>query len=541
MELPAPMEDQVDRSSNEEQPVQRPIEYLYITFSTDITSSRSLADHAQSPQATAGEEATVGPSNGPSLSQFENPLCWTHRRKTFVTWLSCLSTFVTTYTPGAYAAGLPQYRSQWGISTIAVYGGITVFTVCFAVAPMFLASFSELVGRRPLFLAAGVVYVISQLGSGLSTSFAGLLVTRATAGISCSVFSTVVGGVISDIYAADDRNTAMAIFTGAALCGTGIGPMISGIITQHLKWQWIFHVQTITCGIVVVALFIFFPETRGSVLLSRKADALNKWYEFSESTGSDDSTPSTVAETETQPRRRIRWIVKANEERATLGIMMKTSLLRPIKLLLTESVVFWFSLWMSFAWSILYLTFEAVPLIFTRVYGFSPQANGFCFIAVSIASILGTVAALIQERVSRRLSIYGQPEARLVFACVQSLLLPIGLFWLGTTARINIPWIVPVLSICGLTLGIFSIYLAVFNYLADTYHSYASSAIAAQSFTRNIFAACLPLAVEPMLDSLGLVGMGCLLGAVGLALSAVPWVLVLWGPRIRKRSKLLNE
>lgn len=30
-------------------------------------------------------------------------------------------------------------------------------------------------------------------------------------------------------------------------------------------------------------------------------------------------------------------------------------------------------------------------------------------------------------------------------------------------------------------MGIFSVYLAVFNYLADTYHRYASSAIAAQS------------------------------------------------------------
>ena len=33
-------------------------------------------------------------------------------------------------------------------------------------------------------------------------------------------------------------------------------------------------------------------------------------------------------------------------------------------------------------------------------------------------------------------------------------------------------------------MGIFSIYLAVFNYLADTYHRYASSALAAQSFCK---------------------------------------------------------
>lgn len=43
--------------------------------------------------------------------------------------------------------------------------------------------------------------------------------------------------------------------------------------------------------------------------------------------------------------------------------------------------------------------------------------------------------------------------------------------------------------------GIFSIYLAVFNYLADSYHRYASSALAAQSFSRNMLAGAFPLYV----------------------------------------------
>lgn len=36
------------------------------------------------------------------------------------------------------------------------------------------------------------------------------------------------------------------------------------------------------------------------------------------------------------------------------------------------------------------------------------------------------------------------------------------------------------------TIGIFSVYLAVFSYLADTYHRYASSALAAQSFCKYL-------------------------------------------------------
>ncbi|KAI2618925.1 MFS general substrate transporter [Hypoxylon sp. NC1633] len=485
-----------------------PVHYEYLTYATDLSAWHSL----------------------PPLSQFDDPQGWPPGRKVFVTWLSCSATFITTYTPGAYAAGRPQYKTAFGLTDQAVYAGITLFTLLFAIAPMFLASFSELMGRRPLFLSAGAVYVVSQIGSGTTASFAGLLATRALAGISCSVFSTVVGGVLSDIYVAKDRNTAMAIFSGAALLGTGFGPLISGVITEHISWRWIYYVQTISCGLVVLALFAFFPETRGSVLLSRKAKALNAWRE------SVGDAPLLG---------QLRWKVREDEHRKTAWLVIKTSLVRPIHLLFTESVVFWFSLWMSFAWSILYLTFELVPLIFERVYNFSPQSSGFVFAATAVASIVGTGTAILQERIvtsptSRfsKLAVKGQPEARLVFACVQSLLLPAGLFWLGATATPSVPFIVPAISIASITLGIFSVYLAVFNYLADSYHSYASSAIAAQSFARNVFAAFLPLAAEPMLESrLGIVGTGSLLGGIGLLLSAVPWVLVLWGPRIRKRSR----
>ena len=518
-----------------------PIIYHDLTFATTVT-----------PPANSTE--LVVPPLCPSLSGYQDPFKWTRTRKIFVTWLSCLSTVVTTYTPGAYTAGLTQYKAEWGITTMAVYAGITTFTVCFAVAPMILAPFSETYGRRPVFLTAGLVYVLSQLGSAVTRSFGGMLVTRALAGISCSVFSTIVGGVLSDIYTVKERNTAMAIFSGAALSGSGIGPAVSGVMAQHLSWRWIFYLQTITCGLVVAALFFFFPETRGGVLLSRKARILNVWNESLEKFGycsmetdNTDTTQITHEKEANTPRdlSRLRWKVKADEERASLAVLIKTSLLRPIQLLFTESVVFWFSLWMAFAWSILYLTFEVLPLMFGRAYDFSSQANGLVFLSISLASIIATVVAIWQDRAlitstSRLSSLIprDQPEGRLFFACGQSLLLPIGLFWLGATANHAIPWIVPVLACSCLTLGIFSVYLAVFNYLADTYHTYAISAIAAQSFTRNLFAACLPLATEPMFDALGFVGVGCLLGGVGLALSAVPWVLMFWGPQIRKRSRI---
>ena len=83
-----------------------------------------------------------------------------------------------------------------------------------------------------------------------------------------------------------------------------------------------------------------------------------------------------------------------------------------------------------------------------------------------------------------------------------------------------------------------------FNYLADSYTIYSSSALAAQSFMRNVFGAGFPLFSIQMNNKLGfdwsmsLLGIAILSllsdsGFIGLALSVTPYVLMFYGPQIR--------
>jgi hypothetical protein len=245
--------------------------------------------------------------------------------------------------------------------------------------------------------------------------------------------------------------------------------------------------QAITCGAMVAIITIVFKETRGSVILSRKAYALNKYYEARETVGyygfnmPNSSIPGTITS------QRIRWKVKEDEERSSLSKMIGISLYRPFHLLLTEPVVFWFSLWVSFSWAVLYLTLAAIPLVFQRNHGFSLQQANSVFGAMCLGAIFATVLSIYQEKIAKK---YGKlantPEGRLYFACIESACMPIGLFMFGWTSSPKIHWIVPTIAIFIATIGIFAIYLSVFNYLADTYHRYASSALAAQSFCRNM-------------------------------------------------------
>ncbi|KAI1314001.1 major facilitator superfamily domain-containing protein [Xylaria venustula] len=564
------------------------IEYMYLTFDTVLPA----------PNIPMGTAETAIPEL-PVLSRYIDPLRWPTARKNVMLAVACLGTLATAYAAGAYSPPLDLIAAELRTTREVALLGVTTFCLGFAYAPMVLAPFSEINGRYPIFAIAGVVFTVLQAVCGVVSNVPGMLLARLFTGVGGSVFSTMVGGVISDLYDKEARNTPMAIFSMSVLIGTGLGPLISSIIVEQTEgkgdaWKWVFWHQVVLDFVVGLAVVVLFKESRGSVVLSRKAKALNKWYEELEEKGfigvwvQDSVSPvfrpgqceklplgsirTTTATTEGPKLQRIRWTTIEDEARGTITQMVSTSLTRPFHLLFTEPIVFFFSLWVSFAWAVLYLTFGSIPLVFRRQYNFSTQQSGYIFIAMIIGSIIATVFGILQadllkhphwkgtsssssssssdsdveviEPSSHGLWVFirrrfpaESPESRLYFTCFTAVFLPFGLFLFGFSAHPSIHWIVPTIGIGFATAGIYYVYLAAFNYLADIYQAYASSAIAAQSFCRNILGGVFPLITTPLFTNLGDDGAGGLLGAIAILLTFVPWALVLFGDKIRSKSK----
>ncbi|KAL8774329.1 MAG: hypothetical protein Q9209_001080 [Squamulea sp. 1 TL-2023] len=349
---------------------QEPITYHYLTFETTLPKPSQLS--------SARLDGLPVPEP-PTLSRYVSPFTWSASRKYTIVFISCINSLFVCYAAGSYDAAWEQISTQWGVSQTVTYLGITTFTIGFGIAPMILAPFSELNGRKPIFIITGVLFCVSQVSCAVTQSFPGMLVARFFVGVGGSSFSSTIGGVISDIYHKEDRNTPMALFSGLALFGTGLGPLVSGFVAQNLDWRWVFWVQVITCGACILAVITFFEETRGSVILSRKAGILNRWYEAREELGLVGFEMSSSDNSSKRQSQRIRWKVKSDEERETIAKVVKISFFRPFHLLCTEPVVFFFSLWVAFSWAIQYLLFTIVPLVFKTNHNFNTEQNGAVF------------------------------------------------------------------------------------------------------------------------------------------------------------------
>ncbi|KAG5754841.1 hypothetical protein H9Q70_002552 [Fusarium xylarioides] len=373
-----------------------------------------------------------------------------------------MASTLAAYAAGAYALASEPLRAKWDISDTLFNIGISLFVVGFAFTPMILAPISETHGRYWTFVGSGVVFFLGTLGCAVTESYAGMMISRLITGNGAAVFATLTGGVVSDLYRKEDRNTPMALYSMTIMISASLGPLISGSVVDLLGWRWIFFIQAIAIGITTTTLFFLFEETRSNVLLRRKCFAL-KTIPIKTSAG------------------KLIKFAPAMEEHLNIEVsIVWRGFSFPLRLLLKEPIVFCMSLWVSFAWAIMYMQFSSIGLVFRSVYDFGNAKAGAVYTATIVGSIVGIGLSLLQEPVIKRVlpqkKPLSTPEQRLLSPCIQSILLPIGLFWFFMTARPGISWVCPCIALGACSMGIFSIYLAVFNYLADTYHGYASSA-----------------------------------------------------------------
>ena len=126
------------------------IEYLYLELETPLPTPCITLP------ARPGQ---LAPPEVPSLEKYTSPFLWPKWRKSMMTWISCAVTALAGYSAGEVSPASEELCKEWGISSVVYNLSITVFCLGFALAPMVLAPFSEINGRRPIFVASGILFV----------------------------------------------------------------------------------------------------------------------------------------------------------------------------------------------------------------------------------------------------------------------------------------------------------------------------------------------------------------------------------------------
>ncbi|KAJ3455789.1 hypothetical protein MRS44_017271 [Fusarium solani] len=164
-----------------------------------------------------------------------------------------------------------EKKQKWAdlnVSLATVSLTITSYLVVQGISPLIWGSFSDALGRRPIYIYSFAVYITANIGLSFSPNFAVLLIFRGLQAAGSASTVSIGNGVIQDITQASDRGGFISFYQASMFSQTryiAIGPVLGGLLSNFLGFRSIFVFLLILSSLTLAMIVVFLPETMRSI------------------------------------------------------------------------------------------------------------------------------------------------------------------------------------------------------------------------------------------------------------------------------------
>jgi len=174
-------------------------------------------------------------------------------RKWWTLVLVSVATFMLLLDVTIVNVALPDIQRSLHASLSSLQWVVDAYSLMLASFLLTAGSLGDRLGRRRVFTIGFGVFTFASFLCGISDSPTLLNLCRGLQGIGgAGMFATALA-LIGQEFQGKDRATAFGVW-GATIGGAvAVGPLIGGVITENLGWEWIFFVN-VPIGIVAMVL-----------------------------------------------------------------------------------------------------------------------------------------------------------------------------------------------------------------------------------------------------------------------------------------------
>ncbi|KAI5959314.1 FLR1 [Candida pseudojiufengensis] len=433
-----------------------------------------------------------------------------------------------------YTPGIIDIMEKFNIGQVVATLPLTLFVVGYGIGPIIFSPLSEdiRIGRTPLYIITIFIFCMMQIPTALSQNIAGLCILRFIAGFFASPCLSTGGASVSDFISLPYIVIGLATWSLGAVCGPSLGPLIGAVLVVrgghngYESWRWTFWFMALLSSCFIILAFTL-PETYSKKLLRNKAIRLRRL------------TGNNMIRSEGE--------LELKEANHTLRQLLTKLFWRPFKITFTEPVVLLIDIYIALVYSIMYMFFEAVPIVFQETKHFALIPMGCAYLSVVIGIVIGAgfyiplIYKIFTVKVLGGQMVY--PEVFIPPAIFGSCLMPVGLFIFAWTSSPDIHWFPPLIGLAFFAAGAFFIFQTLFNYMAASFKvEFLASVFSSNNLFRSTVAASMPLYSRQMFNNLGSerfpVGWGTsLLSFICVAMISIPVLFYLNGTKLRARSQ----
>jgi EmrB/QacA subfamily drug resistance transporter len=152
---------------------------------------------------------------------------------------------------------LPSIQRELHIGISELEWVVNGYALTFAVLMLTGGKLADLFGRRFIFIVGLVIFTGASLACGLAPNANFLIGARVVQGVGSALMNPATLSIITATFPPRQRGMAIGIWAGVSALALAIGPLVGGVITQHISWSWIFFIN-VPVGIlaIVVARFV---------------------------------------------------------------------------------------------------------------------------------------------------------------------------------------------------------------------------------------------------------------------------------------------
>ncbi|MEU4699793.1 MDR family MFS transporter [Nonomuraea dietziae] len=114
-------------------------------------------------------------------------------------------------------------------------------------------------GRKSLFIAAIVVFLIGSALCGLSQSMGQLIAFRSLQGLGGGGLMVLAQAIVGDVVPPRERGKYQGFFGAVFAVSSIVGPLLGGFFVDNLSWHWVFYINLPIAAVALIVIVAVLP------------------------------------------------------------------------------------------------------------------------------------------------------------------------------------------------------------------------------------------------------------------------------------------
>jgi len=152
----------------------------------------------------------------------------------------------------AYLPALLTIAHVFTVTPAAAQQTLTVYLIAFAFMTLFYGTLSDSFGRRPVLLLSMLLYVLSSIGAGLSSSLGMLILFRFLQGATAGSGSVIGRAMVGDLFSGAEAQRVMSYISVVFGLAPAIAPILGGWLLASFGWRSIFGFIATFSGLLLL-------------------------------------------------------------------------------------------------------------------------------------------------------------------------------------------------------------------------------------------------------------------------------------------------